>query len=127
MTSKKSISTHQAPQAIGPYSQAVLSGGLLFCSGQIAMDPESGELVPGGIKSECEQVMKNLRGVLAEADMGFDDVLKCTLYLVDLEDFKAANEVYAGYFQQPYPARATVEVSRLPKGARLEIDLIAGK
>lgn len=127
MTAKKSISTNQAPQAIGPYSQAVLANGLLFCSGQIAMDPQSGELVPGGIKKECEQIIKNLGGVLAEAGMGFDEVLKCTLYMIDLEDFQAANEVYAGFFNEPYPARATVEVSRLPKGARLEIDLIAGK
>ena len=127
MTAKKSISTNQAPQAIGPYSQAVLANGLLFCSGQIAMDPQSGELVPGGIKKECEQIIKNLGGVLAEAGMGIDEVLKCTLYMIDLEDFQAANEVYAGFFNEPYPARATVEVSRLPKGARLEIDLIAGK
>lgn len=119
------IATGKAPAAIGPYSQAVKSNGLLFCSGQIPLNPETGEMVSGGIRQETEQVMKNLKAVLAAAGTGFDRVLKTTIYLVDMADFPQVNEVYSSYFSMAKPARATVAVAALPRGAKVEIDAIA--
>jgi len=120
------IQTDGAPAAIGPYSQAVRLGELVFCSGQIPLDPKSGEMVGGeDVVAQTHQVMKNLQAVLAAAGSGLDGVLKTTIYLTDLDDFVRVNEAYAGYFPAAPPARATVQVSRLPKGARVEIDAIA--
>ena len=119
------IATDRAPAAIGPYSQAVKTGGLLFCSGQIPLDPASGEIVTGGIRQETEQVMKNLGSVLSAAGTGFDSVLKTTIYLVDMADFPVVNEIYGSYFSGPKPARATVAVAALPRGVRVEIDAVA--
>ena len=123
--SNQSISSELAPRAIGPYSQAVRAGGWLFCSGQIPLDPVSGELVSGGISEQTEQVMANLREVLKAAGLGFDQVVKTTIYLADLADFTVVNEIYGRFFPEFPPARATVQVAALPKGARVEIDAIA--
>lgn len=121
----KVINTSAAPAAIGPYSQAVISSGLLFCSGQIPLDPETGDMVTGDIRLETERVMKNLGAVLEAAGTGFDMVVKTTIYLADMADFPAVNEVYGGYFADSKPARATVAVAALPRGARIEIDAVA--
>jgi len=122
---KRAITTTDAPQAIGPYSQAVRVGEWLFCSGQIGLDPATGELVPGGVVAEAGRVLENLRAVLIAAGGSLDDVVRTTIYLVDLADFSRVNEVYARFFQSPYPARVTVGVAALPRGARVEIDAIA--
>ena len=119
------VSTDRAPGAIGPYSQALDAGGWVFCSGQIGLDPSTGQLVSGGIVAEAEQVMRNLEAVLAAAGLGFADVVRTTIYLVDLADFGTVNDIYARYVRAPYPARATVGVAALPRGARIEIDAIA--
>ena len=119
------IRTDRAPKAIGPYSQAIRSGDLVFCSGQIGLDPATGELVSGGTRTEAEQVMKNLQAVLDAAGLGFEHVVRTTIYLVDLGDFAAVNEIYGRYLREPFPARATVGVAALPRGARVEIDAIA--
>jgi len=123
--SRRTVMTDRAPAAIGPYSQAVASGDLVICSGQIPLDPVSGELVSGDIGAETRRVMDNLAAVLQAAGCGMADVLRCTIYLVDLADFGAVNEAYGAYFPQAPPARACVQVSALPKGARVEIDAIA--
>lgn len=122
---KNAIATDQAPRAIGPYSQAVRVGPWVFLSGQIGLDPARGELVPGGVVAEVTQVLENLRAVLAAAGTSLDAVVRTTIYLVDLADFSRVNEVYAGVFAAPFPARATVGVAALPRGARVEIDAIA--
>ena len=122
---KKIISTPAAPVAIGPYSQAVQAGNFLFASGQIAIDPATGELVTKGVAAQTQRVMENLRAVLAAAGANFSSVVKTTIYLADMGDFAQVNEVYAGYFEQAPPARATVEVARLPKDVAVEIDAIA--
>jgi len=122
---KTIIATEAAPAAIGPYSQAVKAGGLLFCSGQIPLDPATGQMVTGGIVAQTEQVMVNLAAVLAAAGVDFGAVVKSTIYLTSLADFAAVNEVYGRFFTVEPPARATVEVSGLPRGAAVEIDLIA--
>src|SRR5271165_571080 len=122
---KDEISTKEAPAAIGPYSQAVRAGPLVFLSGQVALDPVTGQLVAGDVVAQTEQVMKNLGAVLGAAGSGFADVLRTTIYLVDMADFARVNEAYGRFFQPPYPARATVQVSALPRGARVEIDAIA--
>ena len=114
-----------APEAIGPYSQAVVAGDLVFLSGQIPLDAASGSMVEGDIRIQTRQVMENLGEVLKEAGLGFEHVVKCTIYLADLADFGAVNEVYGGYFASDPPARATVQVAALPKGAGVEIDAIA--
>jgi 2-iminobutanoate/2-iminopropanoate deaminase len=122
------IATEAAPQAIGPYSQGVSApaGRLIFCSGQIAIEPGSGELIGAGdIRQETQRVMKNLDAVLRAAGASFAGVLKTTIYLTDLGNFAAVNEVYAGYFSGNPPARATVQVAALPRGAQVEIDAIA--
>jgi len=121
----RALSTSDAPKAIGPYSQALEHGDLVFLSGQIGLDPASGNLVSGGTPAEAEQVLKNLGAVLDAAGLSFAHVVRTTIYLVDLADFAAVNEIYARHVRAPYPARATVGVAALPKGARVEIDAIA--
>ena len=121
----KAISTPQAPAAIGPYSQAIRSGDFVFLSGQVPIDPATGELVVGDIALQTERVLDNLAAVLGAAGCTFADVVKTTIYLVDLGDFQAVNQTYAKRFAAAPPARATVQVSALPKGARVEIDAIA--
>ena len=119
------VSTDQAPAAIGPYSQAVGYGGLLFLSGQIALDPVSGELIHGDVMEEATQIMSNLSEVLRCAGLDFSHVLKTTIFLRNMKDFQTVNEIYGGCFHGDPPARATVEVSRLPKDVSVEIDMIA--
>lgn len=114
-----------APAAIGPYSQGVRSGGLLFCSGQIPLDPATGKMVEGGIAEQTERVLRNLEAVLSAGGASLSSVLKTTVYLVDLADFPAMNAVYGRFFPGEPPARATVEVSKLPAGARVEIEAVA--
>lgn len=121
----KFIATDGAPKAIGPYSQAVVEAGFLFASGQIPLDPASGELIAGGIERAAERILDNLEAVLREAGLSFSDVVKATVYLVRADDFPAMNTVYARRFGEHRPARSTVIVAALPKGAPLEIDLIA--
>ena len=121
----KYVSTPQAPPPIGPYSQGVISGGFLFCSGQIALDSETGELVDGDVGVQTEKVLQNLIAVLREAKMGPENVVKTTVYLRDLGQFARMNEVYEKYFASEHPARSTVEVSGLPGGAEIEIEAIA--
>jgi 2-iminobutanoate/2-iminopropanoate deaminase len=122
---REAVTTPDAPAAIGPYSQAIVAGGFLFVSGQIPLDPATGRLVSGTIAEETRRVFDNLAAILTAAGAGFDDVVKTTVYLSDMADFTAMNEVYATYFSAPAPARATVQAAGLPKGARIEIDLIA--
>ncbi|HEY3815537.1 MAG TPA: RidA family protein [Polyangiaceae bacterium] len=122
---KDAIATKDAPAAIGPYSQAVRAGGLVFLSGQIPLDPATGQLVEGDIVAQTKRVMENLRAVLAAAGCGFGDVVRTTIYLVDLGHFGKVNDTYGACFEAPYPARATVQVSALPKGAQVEIEMVA--
>jgi 2-iminobutanoate/2-iminopropanoate deaminase len=124
---KKIIKTTDAPQAIGPYSQAVEANGFVFVSGQIPLDPKTGSLVAGDIREQAKRVMENGKAVLAAAGCGMDSVVKTTIYLKNIGDFAAVNEVYGSYFTSDPPARATVEVSRLPKDVAVEIDFIAVK
>ena len=124
---KKIITTQNAPAAIGPYSQAVQYGNLLFVSGQIAIDPQTGNLVEGDIEAQTEQVLKNLTAIIAKAGMAVADVLKCSCFLKDMNDFARFNAVYENYFGESLPARETVEVSRLPKDVRVEVSAICGK
>jgi 2-iminobutanoate/2-iminopropanoate deaminase len=119
------ISTEKAPAAIGPYSQAIQAGNLLFCSGQIPLDPVSGEVVAGDVRRQAEQVMENIAAVLSAAGAGFNDVVKATVFLVEMGDFGAVNEVYGRYFSGHKPARSTVAVKALPRGVLLEIEVIA--
>ena len=121
------ISTPEAPKAIGPYSQAVEAKGarMLFLSGQIPLDPRTGELVQGGIEEQARRVLENLRAVLAAGGAGLEDVVKTTIFLADLADFAKVNEVYGRRFPKEPPARATVQVAALPRGARVEIDAVA--
>jgi 2-iminobutanoate/2-iminopropanoate deaminase len=119
------VSTEGAPTAIGPYVQARLEGNLVYCSGQIALDPASGALVEGGIVAETERVLDNLTAVLRAAGGGLSDVVKTTVFLVDMADFAPMNEVYAARFSAPHPARSTVAVAALPRGARVEIEAVA--
>jgi 2-iminobutanoate/2-iminopropanoate deaminase len=122
---RKVISTADAPTAIGPYSQAVAAGGFVFLSGQIPLDPATGQLVTGDIESETRQVMKNLAAVLAAAGTSFERVVRATIYLTDLADFAKVNAIYGAAFPAAPPARATVQVAALPRGARVEIDMLA--
>lgn len=124
--SKEIISTKNAPQAIGPYSQAVKIGNLIFISGQIPLNPETGDLVSGSIEDEANQVLKNIKSICDAAGYGFEDIVKITIFLTDLGNFTTVNEVMAKHFVEPYPARATVEVSGLPLGVNVEIEAIVG-
>ena len=126
MQARRLVSTDNAPKAIGPYSQAVVAAGLVHCSGQIALDPRSGELLAGDVRAQTERVLENLKAVLAAAGSDFARVVKCNVYLANIEDFAAMNAVYGRYFSgNEAPARATVGIGRLPKGALVEIDCLA--
>jgi 2-iminobutanoate/2-iminopropanoate deaminase len=122
---KKVIKTDKAPKAIGPYSQAILANGMIFASGQIPIDPATGELNTGSIEDQTRLVLNNLKAVLDEGGCTFDNVIKCTVFLEDMDDFSRMNAVYAEFFNPPYPARAAVQVARLPKDVKVEIEAIA--
>ena len=123
----QTVTTDQAPKAIGPYSQAIIAGDLIFTSGQIPLDPATQALVTGGIREQTERVMENLGAVLQAAGAGFENVVKATIFVADLADFATVNEIYGRRFPRSPPARSTVQVAALPRGARVEIDLIARK
>lgn len=122
---KKVIQTEGAPKAIGPYSQAIQAGNFLFLSGQIPLDPKTGELVKGDIRKQTQQVLENIKGVLESQGLGMENVVKATLFLKDIGNFNQVNEVYANYFPSSPPARSTVEVAKLPRDAEIEIEAIA--
>ncbi|HUE83896.1 MAG TPA: RidA family protein [Pyrinomonadaceae bacterium] len=122
---KQRVQTDKAPQAIGPYSQAIKTGGFVFASGQIAIVPQTGDLIAGGIAEQTEQVLKNLMAVLEAAGSSLDQVVKTTVFLLDMTEFGAMNEVYGRFFTGEPPARATVQAARLPRDARVEIEVIA--
>jgi len=122
---RQPISTSEAPAAIGPYSQAIRSGTLLFVSGQIPLDPATGQLISGGIAEQTHRVFKNLEAILRAAGGSFQHVVKTTVYLADMGEFAAMNEIYATYLAAPFPARATIQAAALPRNVRVEIDLIA--
>ena len=123
----KAIATKNAPAAIGPYSQAIEVNGFVYASGQIPIDPATGAFVPGGIKEQTQQSLKNALAILQQAGTDMAHVVKTTVYLADIADFAAMNEVYATFFQEPYPARSAVAVKDLPKGALVEIEVLAAK
>ena len=123
----KAIHTNNAPAAIGPYSQAIEVNGFVFASGQIPIDPKTGNFVEGGIKEQTAQALTNAGNILKEAGTNLAHVVKTTVYLVDMADFAAMNEVYATFFSQPFPARSAVAVKDLPKGARVEVEVLAAK
>ena len=125
LTVRKIIATDKAPRAIGPYSQAVRSGNLVFASGQIPIDPATGEFVAGGIAEQTEQVLRNLTQVFGAAGIGLGQIIKTTVFLADMDDFSAMNEVYGRFFSENPPARATVQAARLPRDAKVEIEAIA--
>jgi 2-iminobutanoate/2-iminopropanoate deaminase len=122
---RQAVSTSSAPQAIGPYSQAIRAGNLLFLSGQVPLDPATGPMVTGDIADQTRRIFQNLGAILEAAGASFDHVVRTTVYLADMGDFAAMNEVYGTYFSTPAPARSTIQAARLPKDARVEIDLIA--
>ena len=122
---KQAFFSDKAPKAIGPYSAAIRAGQLLFVSGQIPLDPATGQLVPGDIAAQTRRVLDNVAALLEAGKRSFADVVRTTIFLADMNDFAAVNEIYGQYFSEPYPARATVQVARLPKDARVEIDVIA--
>ena len=122
---RQAVASDAAPKAIGPYSQAIRAGSLLFVSGQIPLDPATGAMVDGDIATQTHRVFANLRAILEAANATFDNVVRTTVYLADMNDFSVVNEIYGTYFSSPAPARATVQAARLPKDARVEIDLIA--
>ena len=124
---KKIIKTNNAPAPIGPYNQAIQYGDMLFISGQVPIDPKTGDVVQGDIKAETKQVMNNLKAILQEAGMDFNHVLKTSIFLMDMGQFGQVNEVYGSYFGENAPARETIQVSGLPKGVKVEISMIAGK
>jgi 2-iminobutanoate/2-iminopropanoate deaminase len=124
---KEIINTKNAPSAIGPYSQAVWAGDMLLMSGQIALNPETGAMETESLASETHRVMKNIAGILEAAGMDYSHILKASIFIKDMNEFAQINEIYASYLQEPYPARETVEVARLPKDARIEISIIAKK
>lgn len=125
--SKKIVLTQDAPAPIGPYSQAVQMGNFLFCSGQIAIDPKTNQVLTGDVKTQAVQVMKNIEAVLKAADLKFENVIKTTIFLTNMNDFTAVNEIYGQYFKNEPPARSTVAVAGLPKGVQVEIEVIASR
>jgi 2-iminobutanoate/2-iminopropanoate deaminase len=122
---KKIISTNEAPAAVGPYSQAVRAGSMVFCAGQIPLDPKSGQIESHDVGEQAKRVLENIGAVLEAAQLSFSHVVKTTVFLTDLADFQTVNEIYAGFFRENPPARSTIQVSALPKGARVEIEAIA--
>ena len=124
---KSIVSTTNAPAAVGPYSQAIKAGAFLFCSGQIPIDPATGQFVPGGVAEQAEQVLKNVKAVLEAAGYSLADVIKATVFATSMNDFSVVNGVYAKFFEKETPARSFVEVSALPKGALVEIEVVAWK
>lgn len=124
---RQAVVTTKAPAAIGPYSQAICTEGLIFCSGQLGLDPVTGQIVQGGIVAETERILKNLSAVLSAGGSSMDRVLKTTVFLTDLAEFQAMNEVYSRHFSAPAPARSTIQVSALPRGARVEIEAVASR
>jgi len=122
---RNALATAGAPAAIGPYSQAIVAGQLLFCSGQIPLDPVTGQMIEGDVDAQTRRVLENVRAILVAANATFDDVVKTTVFLADMSDFAAMNAVYAEYFSAPAPARSTVQAARLPRDARVEIEVIA--
>lgn len=122
---KKALLTKSAPAPIGPYSQAIQVGNFVFCSGQVPIDPKTGNIDAKDVRAQADQVMKNIAEVLKTADVGFGNVVKTTIYLKNMSDFATVNEVYGSYMKEPYPARSTVEVAALPKGALVEIEVLA--
>lgn len=124
---KKEIKTDNAPEAIGPYSQAIEANGFVFASGQIALNPKTGELNTGAVEDQTRQVLTNLKSVLEAAGSSMEKAVKCTVFLQDMNDYSVMNAVYGEYFQAPYPARAAVQVARLPKDVKVEIEVIAIK
>ena len=125
MADRKRVHTDGAPAAIGPYSQAIVTGGFVYTAGQIGLDPETMEVVEGGVEAQARRVLQNLTAVLEAAGSSMNDVVKTTMYLADMADFVAVNEIYAGYFGEPFPARSAVQAAALPKGVLVEIDAIA--
>ncbi len=124
MVQRDAISTAGAPTAIGPYEQAIVAGGLLFCSGQIPLDPVTGALIDGDIVAQTERCLQSLDAIANQAGTALDRAVRCTIYLIDLADFEAVNAAYAAFFREPFPARACVQVAALPRGAGVEIDAI---
>lgn len=122
---KEAIATANAPAAIGPYSQAVKDGDLIFVSGQLPIDPKTGEFPSGNVQDQTRQSLENVKAILAEVGYGMENVLKTTVYLADISDFAEMNDVYAQYFSEPYPARAAFQVAAIPKGAKVEIEVVA--
>ena len=122
---KKIISTKEAPAAVGPYSQAVRVGSTVYCAGQIPLDPKSGQIVPGDIGAQTRRVLENIAAVLRAESLGFENIVKTTVFLTNLSDFQTMNEIYGSYFKKEPPARSTVQVPALPKGAHIEIEVIA--
>jgi 2-iminobutanoate/2-iminopropanoate deaminase len=127
MSHKRAVRTESAPAPFqgAPYSQGIVAGDMVFVSGQLGIDPALGQVVEGGIVPQTEQVMKNLAAILGEAGAGLDDIVMTSIFLIDLQDFQAMNEVYAGHLSEPYPARATVQIAALPSGARIEMAVVA--
>jgi 2-iminobutanoate/2-iminopropanoate deaminase len=123
--SKRIVRTEQAPQAIGPYSQAVVGGGFVYVAGQLALDPRTGQLVPGDVRIQTKRVMENIRAILESAGSSLDRVVKTTVFLRDLNDFGAMNEIYGSYFQEDPPARSTFQVAKLPRDGAVEIEAVA--
>ncbi len=121
----KEVKTSKAPAAIGPYSQGIITGNLLFASGQVPLDPKTGSVVEGGIKEQAHRVFQNIRAIMEAAGTSMDNVVKTDVFIKDMNDFAAVNEVYAEYFTKPYPARSCVEVARLPKDVLIEVETIA--
>jgi 2-iminobutanoate/2-iminopropanoate deaminase len=124
---RHAVSTTAAPSAIGPYSQAIAAGGLVFCSGQVGLDPTTGDLVEGGLEAQAERALRNLSAVLDAAGCGWDDVVKTTVFLADIADFATVNGIYGRFMPDPPPARSTFAVGALPKGARIEVEAVAVK
>ncbi len=124
-STKRAVETNDAPKAIGPYSQAIVANGFVFAAGQVGVDPRSGVLVEGGIVEQTEQALKNIGAVLKASGSSLDDAVKATVFLADMNDFAKMNEVYAKHFKTPFPARSTVQVARLPRDAKIEIEVIA--
>tara|TARA_B100001287_G_scaffold45737_2_gene34833 strand:+ start:722 stop:1099 length:378 start_codon:yes stop_codon:yes gene_type:complete len=124
---KKTINIPNAPKPVGPYSQAIIHNNLMIASGQIAIDPKNGEIKIGSVSEELKQILKNIDALLKEAEMEKENILKCSIFLKNMNDFDEVNEIYANYFSEPFPARETVEVARLPKDVNIEISFIAAK